>query len=56
MTSPTSEECRRMAEEARQWAEKEADASARKDLRLVALSWLRLAHIQQEAAREEEAA
>jgi len=56
MTSPTSEECRLLAEEARQWAEEEADASARKDLRLIALSWLRLACVQQQAAGEDEAA
>ena len=41
-------ECYRLAEEARQWAEEEADASARKDLRLVALAWLRLARMHEE--------
>src|SRR5262245_50184405 len=37
MTSPTSDECHRMAEEALAWAEEETDTSARKDLRLIAL-------------------
>jgi len=46
----------RLAEQARQWAEEETDTSAAKDLRLVALSWLRLACMQQQAAGEDEAA
>jgi len=57
MTSPpTGKECHRMAEEALAWGEEETDTSARKDLRLIALSWLRLACVQQQAAGEDEAA
>jgi hypothetical protein len=47
MTSPTSDECRRLAEQARQWAEEETDTSARKDLNLIALAWLLLANSHQ---------
>jgi hypothetical protein len=36
-------ECYRLAEQARQWAEKAADSCMRKDLLLVERSWLLLA-------------